>query len=461
MRLKKTLAITAAFTMMLSIAGCGGEQAVPEQKPPVSGNQEPGAKTPPPPQTDLQTGAKTPPPPQTGEPNGAKTAPPPETNGPEFSVEAGARLVVWEIKGEQVFSDEFMKQFTNTYGVEITREEVDSAEQAKRLSQGEASAADVVMLRSSELGKAAEAGLVLPNDLFEVEVRRMNANYSIQGVSYKEVLYGYPLAAETYVLYYNKSLIREAPETFEEVLEFSGKFTDKPNNKYGILWEAGNLYYSYPFLASAGGYIYGKNGTDRNDIGLNNAEARESMEIFTRMKNEIPVKTKQLTKNFRRDLFTSGKLAMDISGPEMLGDYEKALGDQLGAAPIPVIGKYPAVSLANVKAWYVNAGSKYPNAARMFAYYASTKDAQLEYSKQTGAVPTNLEAQQSDQVRNDPYMSAFTKQLDNASPVPTLPETDHVWGPVNAALTDIWDDNKDTKTALDRAVKKIQELNEL
>lgn len=440
----KALTFMLAFTMVLSISACGGKTAAPEVEPPAPVDQPAGAKTAPPPPTD--------------QPDGAKTAPPDE-NGVEFEAEAGAKLVVWESKGKRAYSDEFIKEFTDRYGVEVTWEEVDPAEQADRLAQDRSSAADVVMLPNTDLGKAVEAGLVLPNDQFEVESRSMNAEAAVQGASYKGILYGYPLAAETYLLYYNKDLIQEAPKTFEDVIEFSKKFTDKTNKKYGVMWEVGDLYFSYPFLASSGGYIYGKGGTDVNDIGLNSAEAQKSMEVFASLKEALPVKSDKITKEFKSSLFTSGNLAMDIYGSSVLGEYKEALGDKLGVAPLPTIGGQPATSFSDIKAWYVSANTPYPNAARMFAYYASTKDAQLQYSAQTGAAPTNKEAQESDQIKSDPYLSAFAAQLGSSEPVPSLPEMDNVWEPVGAALVDIWDNNKDMKVSLDHAVKQIQEQN--
>lgn len=451
--MKKAFIFMIAFTMVLLISACGGKTAAPDGEPPAPID---GAQTPPPPQTDQSVGAKTAPPPQADQPDGAKTAPP-DANGAEFTAEAGAKLVVWESKGERAYSDDFIKEFTNRYGVEVTWEEVDPSEQADRLEKDGSSAADVVMIPNSELGKAVEAGLVLPNDHFEVESRSLNAESAVQGTSYKGMLYGYPLAAETYLLYYNKDLIQEAPKTFEDVIEFSKKFTDKTNNKYGVMWEVGDFYFSYPFLASSGGYVYGKGGTDVNDIGLNSAEAQKSMEMFISLKEVLPVKSGKITKESKSSLFTSGNLAMDINGLSVLGEYKEALGNKLGVVSLPTIGGQPTTSFSDIKAWYVSANTPYPNAARMFAYYASTKDAQLQYSEQTGAVPTNKEAQQSDQIKNDPYLSAFTEQLGNAHPVPSLPEMDHVWEPMGAALADIWDNNKDMKAALDHAVKQIQE----
>ena len=260
-------------------------------------------------------------------------------------------------------------------------------------------------------------------------------------------------------MYYNKDLVKEVPTTMEEVIEFSKTFTDKSKNKYGIMFETGNLYFAYPFLASNGGYIFGNGGADVNDIGLNNEGAVKSMEVYASLKEILPVKSGDITPDIKRGLFTAGDLAMDINGPWELGGYKEALGDKLGVAPIPTIGGQPAVSFSGIKAWYVSSFTKYPQAARLFADFATSKEAQLKLSALVGSVPTNNEAQQDDQIKNDEYVSAFTEQFKSSQPMPSVPEMANVWSPVGAALAEIWDNNKDVKETLDKAVSQVKDLN--
>ncbi|NMO97424.1 sugar ABC transporter substrate-binding protein [Paenibacillus lemnae] len=433
MKMKKVLTLAAAFTMAFSITACGG-----------------GGNT-----ASPETPAPAPAPAET-----AKTDPPP-ADAPEFAPEEGAKLVVWESKDERAYTDEVIKAFTEKYGVEVTLEEMAPTDQLTKLSQDGPSglAADVVIFPHDQLGRAASSNLVAPNDVFEVETIQANTESAIQGVTYNDTLYGYPRAAETYLMYYNKELIQEAPKSFEEVIEFSEGFTDNAKNKYGVMWETGNLYFTYPFLASNGGYIFGNNGTDVKDIGLNNEGAVKSMEVYQSLNKVLPVKAGDITPDIKRSLFTAGDLAIDINGPWELSAYKEALGDNLGVAPIPTIAGQPAVSLAGIKAWYVNAYTDYPKAARLFANFATNEENQLKLSSLVGSVPTNKAAQESDQIKNDPYVSAFTEQFNSSVPMPSVPQMNNVWSPVGAALTEIWDNNKDIKASLDNAVKQLQELN--
>lgn len=429
MKMKKVLTLATAFTMALSITACGAKPAAQDTPKPAD---PPKAET-----------------------------PAPGNNAPELTPEEGAKLVVWESRDERAYTDAVIKEFTEKYGVEVTLEELSPTDQAGKLAQdGPAGlAADVVIFPHDNLGKAVSANLVMPNDIFAEETKNNNSEAAIQGVSFNGTLYGYPRAAETYLMYYNKDLLKEAPKSFDEVIEFSKTFTDKTKNKYGIMWETGNLYFNYPFIASNGGYIFGKGGTDVNDIGLNNEGAVKSMELYKSLKEVLPIKSGDINPDIKRGLFAAGDLAIDINGPWELAGYKKALGDKLGVAPIPAINGEPAISFSGIKAWYVNSSTKYPQAARLFAHFATTKENQLKLSELVGGVPTNKEAQEADQIKNDPYVSAFTEQFINSQPMPSIPEMSNVWSPVGAALAEIWDNNKDVKTALDDAVKQLQELN--
>ncbi|MDQ0191872.1 sugar ABC transporter substrate-binding protein [Paenibacillus wynnii] len=437
MKLKKLMVLTAACSMVLSITACGSNNNANN-----GGNVE--ATNAPAANTTENAG--------TNSGNAAAT---------EVVPEDGATLTVWESKDERKFAEEIAKQFTAKYNVPVKIEELAPPDQVNRLIQDGPSglAADVVLLPHDNLGKAASASVVLPNDIFAEETKSANTEASIIGSTFNNELYGYPRAAETYALYYNKSLLKEAPKSFDDVLAFSKTFTDKSKNRYGIMWEVGNLYFNYMFIASNGGYLFGDNGTNKDDIGLNNEGAITSLKAFVKMKEALPIKSGDINPDIKRGLFNSGDVAMDITGPWELAGYKTALGDNLGIAPIPTIDGKTSITFSGIKIFAVNAYSQYPNAAKLYANFASGKDAQLLLNKLVGSVPTNNEALADPQISGDPYVSAFAEQAKNSQPMPSIPEMGNVWAPVNAALPEIWDKNVDPKVAMDKAVQQIKDLN--
>ncbi|UQZ35844.1 maltose ABC transporter substrate-binding protein [Paenibacillus sp. PK3_47] len=440
MKLKKVMVVTAALSMAVSITACGSNNNA------GNGGNNTAANTP-------AGNAAT----DTANNSGSNE----EAVTGDIVPEEGASLVIWESKEERPFAEEIAKQFTAKYNVPVKIEEVPPPDQVTKLSQDGPSglAADVVLIPHDNLGKAASASLLLPNDIFAEQTKAENTEASIVGSSYEGELYGYPRAAETYALYYNKTLLPEAPKSFDEVLEFSKTFTDKDKNKYGIMWEVGNMYYGYTFIATTGGYLFGQDGTDKNDIGLNNEGAIEGLTAFAKLKEALPIKSGDINADIKRSLFTTGDVAMDITGPWELAAYKEALGDNLGVAPVPTINGKPAITFSGIKIFGVNAYTQYPNAAKLYASFASSKDSQLTLNKMIGSVPTNNEALQDPQITSDPYVSAFAEQAKSSQPMPSIPEMGNVWSPVNAALPEIWDNNADPKAAMDKAVEQIKDLN--
>ncbi|MGP0586302.1 sugar ABC transporter substrate-binding protein [Paenibacillus timonensis] len=434
MKFKKALTLVAALSLVISITACGSNNN--------GGNN--GSANAPANQTE-NTG-------NTGTGNASAESIVPED---------GAELVVWESKEEKAFTEEIAKQFTEKYGVNVKIEEVAPTDQIGKLTQDGPSglAADVLIVPHDHLGNAATSGLILANDVFAEETTKNNTEASIQGATFDGTLYGYPRAAETMALYYNKSILPEAPKDFSDVIEFSKTFTDKSKNKYGIMWEVGNMYFNYPFIASTGGYLFGDNGTNPDDIGLTTDGAIESMKVFQSLKEILPINSGDINPDIKRSLFNEGDVAMDINGPWELAGYKAALGDNLGLAPYPSINGKTAITFSGIKIWVVNSFTKYPNAAKLFANFASSKDAQLLLNEKVGAVPTNLEALESDQIKNDPYVSAFAEQAKNSQPMPSIPEMANVWAPVNAALPEIWNNNADPKEAMEKAATQIKDLN--
>lgn len=427
------MTLIAALTVVTSITACGSNNNAPQ-------NAEPA------PSTNTTT-----------EP----AATPEVVAEPGLQPEDGATLIVWESREERAFTDEIAKQFEEKYNVTVKVEEVPATDQVTKLTQDGPSGlgADVVMFPHDNLGRAVAAGLLLPNDEFAADTVKNNTEASIQGVTVDGTLYGYPRAAETYALFYNKSLLKEAPKSFDDVIAFSKTFTDKSKNRYGIMWETGNMYFNYPFIATGGGYIFGDNGTKKDDIGVNNDGSIAGLQTYVKLKEALPIKSGDITPDIKRSLFNAGDVAMDINGPWELAGYKEALGDNLGIAPIPMIDGKPAISFSGIKAFYINSFTQYPNAAKLFANFASSKDAQLLLNEKVGSVPTNLEALEADQIKNDPMIAGFAQQVVNSNPMPILPEMGNVWTPVGAALTEIWDNNKDPKEMMDKAAQQIKDLN--
>lgn len=375
----------------------------------------------------------------------------------EIKPEEGAKLVVWESKEQMPYMQELAAAFEAEYGIPVTLEEVPGGDQGGRLATDGPSklAGDILTMPHDQIGLAVKAGLLLPNDLYEEETRSTMVEAAIKASSYEGVLYGYPKSVETYALFYNKDLVANPPTTWEEVVAFANTYNDPKQNKYAIMWEFVG-YYSYPFIGSFGGYVFGNENTDINDIGLNNDGTVEGFKFLQSLKPILPMNAGDVTYDVKAQLFQEGKLALNIDGPWSIAAFKDQVN--LGVVPLPKTAEgNPSTSFSGVKSYYVNSYSNYPIAARMFAHFASSKENQLKNYEMTGAIPANIEAGEDQAIKNDPIISGFFEQFQNSIPMPAVSEINSVWEPLKAVFIAAWDDtSKDVKQLLDQTVTTIK-----
>ncbi|MFD0672555.1 maltose ABC transporter substrate-binding protein [Cohnella sp. GCM10027633] len=378
----------------------------------------------------------------------------------EVKPESGAELKIWVDKTEKTFIEAVLPLYTATYGVPVKIEDVNAPDQLGKLeTDGPAGVAgDVLMMPHDKLAQAASANLIMPNDLFEEETRANALETAVQASTYNGILYGYPETIETYALLYNKDLIAEAPKTWEEVIAFAKTYNDPANKKYAIAW-LHNLYFNNMFMQPYGGYVFGKDGTDPSDIGINNEGAIEGMKFYQSLYDIVPIKTTDMKFDIQTELFSTGKLAMTIDGPWSVGSYQGKVN--LGVAPLPDLpGGKKSISMAGVRSFYVNSYTKYPKAAKLLARFLITKEVQMKDFEMAHIIPANKEANNESKIKDDPIISGFVEQFKNSIPMPSIPQINNMWAPTDAAFASIWDSKKDVKETMDKAVESIKQLNE-
>src|SRR5699024_6427534 len=164
---------------------------------------------------------------------------------------------------------EITDNYTEETGIEIELVPVDMLEQVEKLDvEGPAgNGPDVIFQPHDRIGDLVLRGLVDPVDLTNYESDFTDT--SLEAVQYEDEYWGFPAVVETYAMYYNKSLV-DAPETMEDIMEIAAEYTDSSKDEYGFLMEAANFYFTYPFFAGYGGYVFANDegNYDIQDIGL-------------------------------------------------------------------------------------------------------------------------------------------------------------------------------------------------
>ncbi len=371
-------------------------------------------------------------------------------------------LTVYVDNGYKAYMEEAAKAFEKESGTKVTIKTGDALGGLDKLSLDNQSgkAPDVMMAPYDRVG-----GLGNDGQLAEVTLNKDSKTDKTTEslVTNGGKVYGAPAVIETLVLYYNKDLMQEAPKTFGELEELA------KDSKYDFAGEAGkntafladwtNFYYAYGLLSGNGGYVFGKDGTDPKDVGLNNQGAIDGIEYAKTWYAKWP-KGLQDTKgaaNFIQTQFQEGKTAAIIDGPWKASSLKEAKVNY-GVATIPTLPNGKAYSaFGGGKAWVIPAGANHPEAAQKFVDFLTSTDQQKAFYDKTNEVPANTEAREYAVGKNDELTTAVVKQFENAQPMPNISEMSTVWDPAATMLFDAVSGKKSSKDAADDAVKLIKE----
>ncbi|MFC5701919.1 extracellular solute-binding protein [Cohnella faecalis] len=427
--------LTLVFACVIVLAGCSGNSS-----------------------TDTPTTTKAP-----AESGASESA---AANAGDLQPEPGASLLIWEAAGaKKVYMEkviaEFQKKFPDVQ-IEYSETAGDKSVEKMITDAPAGIGADVFVSSHDNLGRAVASGIILNLEKeypdIAKEVRETHVESGILASSIKGELYGFPKTVETMALYYNKDIFPEPPTTFEQAIEFAKTWNDPKNNKFTWMGDVGNAWAGYGFISSYGGYVFGDNGTNPQDIGVNNEGAIKGLTFMQSLsKVLLPVKTMDIDAGIRRSLFLDGKLALNVSGPWDVQEFRES-GINFGVTPMLALpGGTPFKTFSSVQSYYINEFTKYPNAAVLFAQFASTKEMQLLNFEMTGSLPSNIAAGQTDEVKNDPISSGFVKQFEHSEPTPSILEMPAFYSSVEPAMSAIYNDGADVKTALDNAAKSFKD----
>lgn len=386
----------------------------------------------------------------------------------ELEPEEDAELVIWGNGGEEVEWAEYVAgKFTDKYGIPVTFEEVSHTVAAGKLeTDGPAGlGGDVITGTHDQVVKMVEAGLFYDN-YFADEYQERFMGEAVTGVSaninevYK--MFGYPLGIETVGLFYNQDLLDqmgiEPAETMEELINQSKEFQEKNPGSHGFMIEPGNFYLIHGFLGGYGGYIFGDNNTNLDKIGLNNEGGLKAAELMKKIHDEIlPLKKEDLTGDVISSHFNEGKLLYYIAGPWAIKGHHEA-GVNFGVKTMPKLdnGEIPK-TFYSIKSLFVNAYSKYPNAATLFAQFATTDEMLLKRYEMTGQLPPSKALLEDETIKSEKLNLAFLEQIKYSISMPNTPEMQHVWTGMEVAFTALWNGESDPKAALDKGVKQIRD----
>ena len=372
-----------------------------------------------------------------------------------FAAPKRAELKVWESAGPaKTFVQHVIKAYKKVNPkVKVTYEPVEATDaRAKIELDGPAGVgADIFVTPHDHIGALVQGGHVLPVDDADAYMADF-LDMARVGATYDGVVYGYPLGSETYALFYNKDILPEAPKTWDEVVAYAKKFNNKAENKYALVWPVADGYYGYMFMESFGAPLFGPKGNDRKQHNLNSPAAIKGLTYFQNLRKQIlDIPAADASGDFCNAEFTEGKAAMIITGPWKINDFKKA-GINFGITTVPAFPgtNHPANTFAGVRLAFVSSYSEFPEEAKEFAKFMTSKEMLQMRFEDTDQIPPRK-----DIVTDNELSNGIKEQLKYATPMPTIPQLGTYWNAMGSAYSGIWDGDN-VKTSLDAAAASME-----
>ena len=364
------------------------------------------------------------------------------------------KLVIW-INGDKGYNGlaEVGKKFEKETGVSVLVEHPDRLEEKFTQVASTGDGPDIILWAHDRFGGYAQAGLLAELSPSK-EFKDKFVDFAWDAENYNGKIIGYPVAIASLSLIYNKDLLPTPPKSWEEIVELDKKF--KAEKKNAIMWNLAEPYFTWPVVASNGGYVFkfadGKYNT--NDIGVNNEGSQKGLQFVVDM-----VKNKVINADMDYAIaeasFNKGETALTINGPWSWGNIEKSKINY-GVTVLPTLNGKPSKAFVGVLSAGINSAS--PNkdlAVEFIENYLLTDDGleQVNKDKPLGAVA--LKSYQ-DKLAKDLRIAATMENAKNGEIMPNIPQIVAFWYAEKSAISNAVSGRQTVKQALDDARARIQ-----
>jgi arabinogalactan oligomer/maltooligosaccharide transport system substrate-binding protein len=311
---------------------------------------------------------------------------------------------------------------------------------------------DVFIYAQDRLGGWIAAGnTVEPIDFFlDAPTKNRFLGTTMQAMTYQGNIYGLPLNFKVVSMIYNKKLVPTPPKTSAELIATAKKHTNAGGGRFGLAYAYSDFYYHAAVMNAFGGGVF-----DGRKPTLNTPANIKSMDLLMKWMGQGFMPAEPSTALIT-SLFNEGKAAIVFSGPWFLGEVRD--GVDYGVAPLPTIaeaGNKPMRPWITVEGVYIAAPSKNKDAAYEFVKYVTDVPSARILALQGRQSPANKAIYSDAEVAKDPVLRAFRQQVENAVPMPNLPEMTMVWSPATTAMNKIVKKSATPKAALDAAQLEV------
>jgi maltose/maltodextrin transport system substrate-binding protein len=364
------------------------------------------------------------------------------------------RLLVW-INGDKGYNglQKVGDAFTQVSGVPVVVQHPEGATDKFQAAAAAGKGPDIFCWAHDRVGEWAKSGLIVPIR----PPRRIKDEIdesAWRAFTYRGEIWGYPLAIEAVGLIYNKALVPTPPASWEDVISLDRRL--QAQGRKAILWDYNNSFFTWPMLAGAGGYVFGRDASGNlnpRDVGVNNAGALKGALMLERL-----IKDGHMPRGARysemESYFAKGQVAMMINGP-WAWDNAKKVGIDFGVAPIPSLEGRPGKPFVGVLGCMISAPSKVKDIAREFIEHHLLKVESLQTISADVPLGTPANKAYYAQLEGDARIAASMANARMGEPIPNIPEMGRFFTAMEAALQAITNGRQAPKEALDGAAARM------
>lgn len=242
--------------------------------------------------------------------------------------------------------------------------------------------------------------------------------------------YGLPWYVDTRVLFYRPDLLAAAgyprpPTTWAEWVDAMRRLKARMGPGQHPILLPTNEWPQPVILGMQSGGTLLRDGGRWGDFS--NADFRRGFQFYVDLFNQglAPrVSASEISNRYQE--FERGNIAMVITGPWEIGEFEKRVQNAPWAtAPLPGPDG-PGVSMAGGASLVLFRASKNKDAAWKFIQYLSEPATQVRFYELTGDLPARRSAWRSPVLAGNVHAQAFRSQLDRVVPLPKVPEAEQI-----------------------------------
>ncbi len=295
---------------------------------------------------------------------------------------------------------------------------------------------DIFAFVHDTLGTAVNSGLIAAN-IYTKELMAIQTEEALKAFTYENVLYGYPITAESLTVMYDSSKI-----SAQELVSFD---TIKTANKK-IAWTVSNTNSGYyPFGLFTDAILFGADGTNAKELNLATPKTVANLKQFYTNYASI-IENATVTEGF--SLLQTGEVAGIISSPYLWSDVKNALGSNAAIAVLPMINGENQRPFAGYKGYGVNRYSKNPAIAHMLANYLASEEAQYLRLIEKEYLPTVSSERIETYLSKSASLQVFQTSLNNSITMPNILKMGSYWSPMQDVMTELWNNRASLTEAM-------------